>query len=181
MISGRIALAEGETGVMNAADKPRWLRDLVRTFGISFRLRPMYVSLAGGRPEIGFELELIGTHAAAEQHTGNRCVLCLRVLFALLDLADRGLCEEKTLVRPIGARYEKRIRYTASSRDWPEVVLCVTIVRPMGLDDVEKDRMLALGDDVRKALQDLGCREVLFDGATQLDRSDSFAPEGMAA
>lgn len=166
---------------MNAADKPRWLRDLVHTFGISFRLRPMYVSLAGGRPEIGFELELIGTHAASDLHINDRCERCLRVLFALLDLADRGLCEEKTPVRLIGARYEKRIRYTASSRDWPEVVLWVTVVRPMGLEGVEKDRMLALGDDVRKALQDLGCREVLFDGAAQLDRSDSLAREGMAA
>ena len=166
---------------MNAADKLMCLRDLVRTFSISFRLRPMYVSLAGGRPEIGFELELIGTHAAAGQHTGNRCVHCLRALFALLDLADRGLSEEKTLVRPIGAHYEKRIRYTASSRDWPEVVLCVTVVRAMSLEEVEEDRLLELADDVRKVLHRLGCREVPFNDVTQLDRSDSLAQEGMAA
>ena len=148
---------------MKFADKPLCLRDLAGMFCISFRLRPTYVSLASDGPEIGFELELIGTHQKVGRHVHGGCAQCLRVLLVLLELADRSLPEEGTPARPISRRCEKLIRYGPSAGDWPDVVLRMTVIREASLEDVAGDRLLQLTEDIRTVLQGLGCREVLFD------------------
>lgn len=157
---------------MKFVDKPVCLRDLVRMFCISFRLRPTYVSLARDGPEIGFEMELIGTHQKIGQHVYGGCAQCLRVLLVLLELADRSLPQEGTPARPISRRCEKLIRYSSSAGDWPEVVLGMTVVRRASLEQIAGDQMRQCIEDIRTVLQDLGCREVLFDGVAPAEPTD---------
>lgn len=166
---------------MKFADKPLCLRDLAGMFCISFRLRPKYVSLASDGPEIGFEMELIGTHQKVGQHVHGGCAQCLRVLLVLLELADRSLPEEGTPARPISRRCEKLIRYGPSAGDWPEVVLRMTVIRQASLEDVAGDRLLQLTEDIRTVLQDLGCREILFDHIPERGLRDSAILEGRPA
>lgn len=177
----RLALAEGRSAAMDDAGKRMWLPDLGRMRWISFRIRPMYVSLAGDRPEIGFELELIGTHPAVRQHADSGCAHCRSVLFALLDLADRGLHTEQTAARTISTRCEKLVRYRANNAYPPEVVLRVTVVRSMSLNDLEEDRILKLADDVRKALQGFGCQEVAFGAVKHAGLCQRVGQRGRAA
>jgi hypothetical protein len=166
---------------MKAGDGRSCLRDLVHMFRISFRLRPTYVSLASDRPEIGFEMELVGTHAMVGQHVHGGCAQCLRVLLVLLELADQSLPGEGTAARHIGTRCEKLIRYASSGGDRPEVALGMTVVRGASREEIAGDQMWQFTEDIRKVLRDLGCREMVFDCSREPGLCDSAILAGRTA
>lgn len=152
---------------MKSVEELLGLRDLVRMFDISFRLRPIYASLASDGPEIGFELELIGTHQKVKQHDQSRCTQCGSLLLVLLELADECLSEEQ-VADQISTHCEKVVHYTSGAGDWPEVALRISVIRKANQEDVAADRLtqldqlLQLTEDIKTELSNLGCREVLF-------------------
>jgi hypothetical protein len=158
---------------MKAGDGRLCLSDLVRMFRISFRLRPTYVSLASDGPEIGFEMELIGSHRTVGKHVHGGCAHCLRVLLVLLELADQCLSKEDPADRRAGPRSEKLIRYASSAGDWPEVVLAMTVVRRASLEQIAGDQMWQCTEDIRTVLRDLGCQENPFDCISEPGLRDS--------
>lgn len=138
------------------------LSDLVRSFSISFRLRPAFeTSLAEGR-EIGCEVELIGQHYWMGEHVNGGCPHCLKVLVALLELHDHIFSEQEA-TDPLGADCEKLIRYVSTAGDWPEVVLDVKIMRRPPLSRLLPENWVTrLRDEVRTQLLKLGCSEIPF-------------------
>lgn len=164
---------------MKSADKSSvCLRDIVRIFGISFSLRPIYVSLGGDGPEIGFEMELTGSHPSSDRHVQGQCAQCQQVLLGLLELADQSLRQEEAHAQHISTRWGKELHYTSSVGDWPEVVLRVMVIGKASLEDVAADRLthldelLHLTEGIKKEFSNLGCREVLFDCITELPPRD---------
>lgn len=145
------------------------LRDLARMFCISFRIRPTYASIGGDGPETGFEMELIGTHQFSAPHVQGHCVACQRVLLGLLELADHCLREEEAHALQVSTSCKKTVEFTSSASDWPEVVLRITVIRKMSLDDVtadsltQLDRLLQLTEEIRTEFRGLGCTEDAFD------------------
>ena len=158
----------------SAAKSSVCLRDTVRIFGISFSLRPIYASVAGDGPEIGFEMALIGSHPLSGRHVQGQCTQCRQVLLGLLELADHALRREEAQAQHVSTHWDKEVHYTSSVGDWPEVVLHVTVIRKTSLEDVtadrltQLDRLLQLTEDVKTRLQDIGCREDRFDHFTGL-------------
>lgn len=148
---------------MKVGDERLCLRDLVRMFSISFRIRPTYVGLVGDGLEIGFEMELIGTHQNAGQHLQGGCAQCLRVLQVLLELADLSLSKEESTVQRASARFEKLIRYASTTGIRPEIVVGMKVVRGAGLEQLAGDPMGQFTEDIRTVLRNLGCQEILFD------------------
>lgn len=142
-------------------NKGSHLRDRIRTFSISFRLRPILDSASGERLEIGCEVELIGQHYSMGRHVNGGCPHCLDVLLALLDLHDLAFSEPQTAEYP-SRQYEKLIHYASTSADWPEVVLDVKICwRPTPIQ-VSNNSAIELTEEIRTELLDLGCHELLF-------------------
>lgn len=139
------------------------LRKLTRTFSISFRFRPAYMSAIGNDSESGCEIELIGQHAAG-QHINGGCQRCIEVLFALLELMECILSEPPRLygVECKDAPFEKWIRYASTAGDWPEVVLDAKITRRPILGCQPGDWRMQVTDEIRTELLNLGCREVPF-------------------
>ncbi len=136
---------------MKSAGGSASLRDLVRMFRISFRLRPTYVSIANDAPEIGFELELVGVHGSVGVHVKGGCACCLRVLLVLLDLADQIPLEQQDSGQSAGPHCEKFIRYASAGAD-PEVVLSMTVSRRGTLEDVAQDRITQRSQDIRDCI-----------------------------
>lgn len=160
---------------MKSADKSSvCLRDIVRIFGFSFSVRPIYASLGGDGPEIGFEMELTGSHPSSDRHVQGQCAQCQQVLLGLLELADHSLRQEEAQAQYVSTHCEKEVRYASSVDDWPEVVLHVTVIRKATLDDLaadrltQLDRLLQLTEGVKTLLRNLGCRENRFDHFTGL-------------
>jgi hypothetical protein len=118
------------------------------------------VSIANDEPEIGFEVELIGTHNSVGEHVRGGCAHCRRVLLLLLEIADQILPGAHDRSQYVGSPCERFVRYTSTGN--PEVALSMTIIRRATLEDVAQDRVLQLSGDIRTALQALGCDEVPF-------------------
>lgn len=154
---------------MKPADKQLWLRDVVRMFCVSFQIKPTYVGMTGDGPEVGFELELIGTHQKVRLVDQSEYAQRQRVLFTLLELADQSLPKQGDSAPNISTRCERHFRYTSHRGDRP-VVLRVMIFRKAKLEDAAADRLLELGrlmkfaDDIKTALESFGCKEVGSDG-----------------
>lgn len=135
------------------------LSDRIRTFSISFRLQPIYANVSGVRSEIGCEVELIGQHYSKGRHLSGGCPHCIEVLLALLELHDRALSEQQCS-ECLGSQCEKVIHYASTSADWPEAVLDVKVVWRQTPQDVYDDRAAKLGDEIRRELLNLGCRQI---------------------
>lgn len=138
------------------------LFDLVRSFSVSFRLRPAFASSTGEEPQTGCEVELIGQHYWMGKHVNGGCPHCLKVLVALLELHDHIFSEQEA-TGPFGAECEKLIRYASTAGDWPEVVLDVKIIRRRQVPLLLPDNWVArLTDEIRTELLTLGCKEIPF-------------------
>jgi hypothetical protein len=150
--------------MQNAACENFPLSDLVRTFSVSFRLRPSYGNVDAEGQEIGCEVELIGQHNFTGKHVSGGCPHCLKVLGALLELSDLIPSGQKGPYRvgQIGARCEKLIRYASMAGDWPEVLLAVKIIRPPTFQQVPENCVSKLSDEIRTELRHVGCREIPF-------------------
>lgn len=135
--------------------------DLIRRFSVSFRLRSAHGRAVEER-EIGCEVELIGQHYAVGRHVGGGCPHCLEVLLVLLELYDRILSRQQPPypAEEIAAPCEKLIHYASTTRDWPEVVLDVKIIRHPALQPVSENWVTKLADEIRTELLDIGCREI---------------------
>lgn len=155
---------------MKTAVRPTmYLRDIPHVFCVSFGIRPIYASIGGDGPETGFEMELIGSHQFSARHIQGHCAACQRVLLGLLELADHCLREEEAHALHIRTRCEKTVEFTSSGSDWPEVVLRITAIRKMSLEDVtadrltQLDRLLQLTENLKTEFRGLGCTEDAFD------------------
>lgn len=140
------------------------LSELVDEFSVSFRLQPTYGSVPSKTREVACDVELVGQHYSMGRHVNGGCPYCLKVLLVLLELHDHMLSGQgDPPVERIGAQCEKMIHYASTSRDWPEVVLDVKIIRRPTLPYLLlQHSVAALTDKVRTELLNLGCREIPF-------------------
>lgn len=140
------------------------LSELVDEFSVSFRLKSTESSGPSEARKVACDVELVGQHYSMGRHVNGGCPHCLKVLLVLLELHDRMLSGQgDPSVERIGAQCEKVIHYASTSRDWPEVVLDVKIVRwPTPLHLLPEHSVAALTDKVRTELLNLGCREIPF-------------------
>lgn len=157
------------------------LRNLIRTFSISFRLWPASGSVANTNREATCEIELKGQHYSTGGHVNGGCPRCIEVLLVLLELHDRILSERRSSAyrRP---QCEKLIRYVSTAGDWPEVALDVKIIRRLALGCDSDNWAARLTDEVRGELLDLGCREMpfVFTAATPVVADWQFGLAGRA-
>lgn len=129
------------------------LRDSVQACGVSFRLRPSYVSTAHRPLEAGFELEIRGLHDCGFEHVLAGCAACRNLLFTLLDIAD--------WVIPRGEPVHQHVtRYSHIFRECPETILTIKITLIMTLDDIADGWISRYADRASSVLRQLGCREL---------------------
>jgi hypothetical protein len=73
--------------MVTSATQPN-LDGLLRSYAMLWQLWPQYAVLHGERRQIGFELELIGSHTLDPNHLDPGCSQCHRVRSILLAIAD---------------------------------------------------------------------------------------------
>lgn len=120
----------------------------VRRFRVCWEAWPEYVVVDGRKQQIGFELELSGTHAIEASHVNPGCVYCLEVFGALLDIADAVV---PAGMRAIGFEfrpYEKILRYSAVRAFRPDVTLSVKIMHGNG-------QYLPVDEDQERCLREI--------------------------
>lgn len=73
--------------MVTSATQPK-LDDLLRSQAIVWQLWPQYAVLQGERRQIGFELELIGSHTLDASHLDPGCAQCHRIRSILVAIAE---------------------------------------------------------------------------------------------
>jgi len=88
---------------------PALLREHVERFRVCWESRPEYLCIRGERRQIGFVLELAGTHEAGVEHPEPGCEHCQRVFAALREIAEWILLgkdgRHSTTLAPMSQRY----------------------------------------------------------------------------
>ena len=135
------------------------LAALVERFRVCWEVWPEYMFIKQEKRQIGFTLEIVGTHEADIEHPTPGCEHCLRVFAALRQIGVHILPKEQ---RPTGYEiqiYDHAIRYTPKRRNRPEVSLAIKILHrhefELPVDECES-RCL---DEMKQRLRDLGAYE----------------------
>src|SRR5689334_1469705 len=104
------------------------LRDLVERHRVCFDVLSEYAFINHVRQQIGFCVELIGTHKDGVEHPEPGCEHCREVHHALERI---GSCITPTEVRPSCCEiepFDSAIRYDAAHKNRPDVVLQIKIL-----------------------------------------------------
>lgn len=143
----------------SANDRPRGLVELVNRYRVCWEVWPEYLMVGGKQQQVGFELELSGTHEAGAGHISPGCPACLQIYGALLAIADWILPkEQRPSTYEIGP-YEQALRYSIVRGNRPDVTLGVKIVHRTGFDRPVDECELRCLKEMKERLSHLGACE----------------------
>jgi hypothetical protein len=129
---------------VDTSANPQHLRDLVARHKVVFELRPAYEMVGGHRLQVGFDVEVCGTHSQGvleghEPQPMPGCERCVAVFRDLVEIAKTSLPPED---RPTGYYIEPfdyslhyfTKRRPGANRDRPDVMLTIEVRHREGFD-----------------------------------------------
>jgi len=132
------------------------LKELVQRFRVCWKVWPEYTYVGDEKRQVGYQLELAGTHEAGVTHPEPGCEHCEHVYNALHQIAEYILPgEERPSVYEIGP-FDRAIRYWELHSKRPDIVLTIKIVHRQGYErpvDECEDRCLR---EMEARLRELG-------------------------
>jgi len=135
------------------------LTELVREYKICCEVWPEYLLVDGERRQVGFELELLGSHSSDTYDLDPICPMCKRARAALLAIAG------SIVPRPLNAvRYEidthsQSIMCAPRLGNRPFVTLSIHILHKHGFDQPIDACETDCLKQIRGHLEELGVRE----------------------
>ncbi len=137
-------------------DQRAQLKQLVTRYRVCWDVWPEYVYVASKRRQIGFELELSGTHEPNIEHPSPGCEHCRRVFLALVETAEWILPRETRPTRYDLEPYETKIHYSQVRNSRPDVSLSMKILhRQGGFDPVDACEVRCLSE-MQQRLREVG-------------------------
>ena len=91
------------------------LNEVMKQYTLFWKIWPEYVLVGSERRQVGFEVELIGSHSSDPSHIDPACAICHRVQHVLLLIAA-------ATVEEIGHEAQDSVRYEIT--DDPQSVVC---------------------------------------------------------
>ena len=135
------------------------LKELAQRFKVCWKVWPEYIFVGDQKRQVGYELELAGTHEAEVAHPEPGSEHCQHVYDALRQIAEYIIPREgRPSAYEIGP-FDRSIRYWPLHSNRPDVMLTIRLVHRHGyeqpLNECE-DRCLK---EMEARLRDLGaCR-----------------------
>lgn len=133
-----------------------FLQELVGRYRVCWDVWPEEAMVDGRRQQIGFELELSGTHPPEVKNASPGCRSCREVFSGLRQIAEHILPSKAD--RPseyVISSYDPSIRYSQKRGSRPDISLTIKIVHRRGLGPVDEceqrclkvmeERLAALG------------------------------------
>lgn len=135
------------------------LRELVGRYRVCWEVWPEYLYVQKERRQVGFQLELCGTHEPEVEHPEPGCPDCQRIFVALRAIADWILPSEKRPSTYEIGPYDQAIRYSSVRRNRPDVTLTVKILHREGFErSVDACEVRCL-KEMQQGLKELGACE----------------------
>jgi hypothetical protein len=135
------------------------LTELVRDYNICCDVRPKYVGTGGERRQVGFDLELLGSHSSDRYHLDPTCPMCERVRAALLAVTGMIVPKSGKSVRYEIDAYSKSIMWTSTLGNRPFLTLSIRIVNWQWFDQPIDRCEISPLIQIRERLVELGVRE----------------------
>ncbi len=124
----------GEVPMTTVGAVPLVLKELVERFRVCWEVWPEYVYVGREKRQVGFALELYGTHEPGTGHVDPGCRHCQRVFAALRTIVDwiqpRDLRPSMYEIAP----YDQSISYSSVRDNREDVCLTLRILHRSGFE-----------------------------------------------
>lgn len=144
----------------SAAPEPIDTKQLVQRFQVCWDVWPEYTFINHEKRQIGFELDLAGTHEDGEKHPEPGCEKCLEIYQSLIRIAEDALPERSENVTYQFEPYDQAIQYSPRRGNRPEVILRVRIIHRNAFERPLDAAQVQFMEDLQKRLKalDIGQR-----------------------
>ncbi|MBZ5701610.1 MAG: hypothetical protein LAN84_07155 [Acidobacteriia bacterium] len=142
-----------------SARAPEALRELVERFQVCWEALPDSYYVRKEKRQIGFTLELTGTHEAGVEHPLPGCPHCHKVRIALQAIADWIMPKERRDSGYDIVPYDQSIQYEAVRKFRPDVSLRIQIQHRSGFDRPVDACEVRCLNEMKQRLKELGARE----------------------
>ncbi len=133
------------------------LRDLVGKHKVAYEVWPIsHVKRPGEKVQIGFELELSGTHHGPKEPPKPACAECVKVYDDLKQIAQWIIPKEDRLSRYEMGIFDSSIHCSARRKFRREVGLTIKILHKKKFDDPTDDCEVRCLNEMEQRLKKLG-------------------------
>ena len=136
------------------SEVPR-LRELTERYRVCWDVWPELLVRDGKQRQVGFELELSGTHDFDGHHGGPDCPGCRQVFLALHAIVEHILPPEDRPSRYEVGPYEQAVRFSAARGNRPDVTLTVKVLHRQGFDQPVDGCEVRCLDEMKARLREL--------------------------
>jgi hypothetical protein len=135
------------------------LTELARRHRICWEVWPEYVVARSETRQVGFRLELSGTHEAGVEHPLPGCPACQRVYAALQAITEHILPREDrpSIYEP--APFDHAIHYAPVRKNRPDIVMAVSIFHRGNVNDPVGECQRRCLAEMKQRLNALGVQE----------------------
>lgn len=135
---------------------PAVLRDLVQRYQVCWEVWPEFIMAGREKRQIGFALELSGTHQRGVQHPIPGCSHCRTVFAALQTIAVYILPREERPSAYEIETYDQSIHYSSKRRNRADISLTIRILHREGFErPIDECEVLCL-EGMKHRLRELG-------------------------
>ena len=146
---------------MDNMDEFGELKELVRQHKVCWEVWPVYhIGHQGDKVQIGFELELAGTHHDPKEPPKPGCVECVAVYDDLRRIAQCILPQEDRQSRYEISIFDSSIHYSAKRKFRGEVSLTIRILHKAKYDDPTDDCEIRCLSEMEQKLEALGAERI---------------------
>jgi hypothetical protein len=131
-------------------------RELVERFHVSWEVWPEYAFINHEKRQIGFELDLSGTHGGGGEHPEPGCEKCLEIYQALVRIAEDVLPAEDQDTTCQFEPYDQGIHYSPRHCNRPEVVLRIRIVHRQAFEAPVETAQFRYLENLQSRLEEWG-------------------------
>jgi len=135
------------------------VRELVGHYRVCWEVWPECIWVNNQRRQIGFQLELYGTHEPEVDHPSPGCPACLRLFTALRGIEEWILPKEKRPSTYEIGPYDQAIRYSPRRRNRPDVTLRIGIIHRQGYEAPVDACEVQCLEEMKDRLKELGAHE----------------------
>lgn len=153
---------------------PQKLKEFVQRFRICWEAIPDHYYVKKEKRQIGFTLELTGTHESGVEHPQPGCQHCQHVWHALQQIANWILPKEIRDSDYEVSVYNQGIQYTAVRKFRPDVSLRIAIRHRCGFDrEVDACEIRCL-NEMTQRLTEIGARKAQWGPDDGEDQGDLY-------
>jgi hypothetical protein len=136
------------------------IRELVRRHKVCWEVQPEYhIDREGKKIQIGFELQLTGTHHEPKEPPSPGCPECVKVYSDLLQIAESILPKADRKSRYEISVFDSSIRYSSRRKFRGEMSLSIRILHKGKFDDSTDDCQVECLEEMEGKLKELGAQK----------------------